>query len=147
MQFKVLGEGEGQRTFIVVLPREEAVVATLERFVREQALTAASLSGIGAFSQATLGFFDLERQDYHRIEINEQCEVLSLLGDCALDEQGRPGLHLHVVVGMRSGEAKGGHLIEATVRPTLEVIIKENASTMMRTYRPELGLALIDPKK
>ncbi|MGB5840686.1 PPC domain-containing DNA-binding protein [Brucella anthropi] len=105
------------------------------------------MTAIGAFRRATLGFFDLERQDYHRIELDEQCEVLSLLGDCALGEEGSPILHLHVVLGMRNGEAKGGHLIEALVRPTLEVMIKENTSTMVRTYRPEFGIALIDPRK
>ncbi|NKC23456.1 DNA-binding protein [Ochrobactrum oryzae] len=147
MQFKLLGEGAGQRIFVVILVPEEAVVATLTRFVREQDLTAASVTAIGAFRRATLGFFDLEQQDYHRIELDEQCEVLSLLGDCALDEEGNPSLHLHVVLGMRNGEAKGGHLIEALVRPTLEVIIKENTSTMVRTYRPEFGIALIDPRK
>ncbi|MCH4543210.1 PPC domain-containing DNA-binding protein [Ochrobactrum sp. A-1] len=147
MQFKLLGEGAGQRIFVVILVPEEAVVATLTRFVREQDLTAASVTAIGAFRRATLGFFDLEQQDYHRIELDEQCEVLSLLGDCALDEEGSPSLHLHVVLGMRNGEAKGGHLIEALVQPTLEVIIKENTSTMVRTYRPEFGIALIDPLK
>ncbi|MGH6774049.1 MULTISPECIES: PPC domain-containing DNA-binding protein [Brucella] len=147
MQFKLLGEGAGQRIFVVILVPEEAVVATLTRFVREQDLTAASVTAIGAFRRATLGFFDLEQQDYHRIELDEQCEVLSLLGDCALDEEASPNLHLHVVLGMRNGEAKGGHLIEALVRPTLEVIIKENTSTMVRTYRPEFGIALIDPRK
>nr|WP_313534089.1 DNA-binding protein [Brucella anthropi] len=147
MQFKLLGEGAGQRIFVVILAPEEAVVATLTRFVQKRDLTAASVTAIGAFRRATLGFFDLERQDYHRIELDEQCEVLSLLGDCALGEEGSPILHLHVVLGMRNGEAKGGHLIEALVRPTLEVIIKENTSTMVRTYRPEFGIALIDPRK
>jgi predicted DNA-binding protein with PD1-like motif len=77
MQFQLLGEGAGQRIFVVILAPEEAVVATLTRFVQKRDLTAASVTAIGAFRRATLGFFDLERQDYHRIELDEQCEVLS----------------------------------------------------------------------
>lgn len=145
MQFKILTESHGQRVFVVVLAPEEEVVSCLSRFVRDQSLTAASISAIGAFRSAKLGFFDLDSQEYHDIPIDQQCEVLSLLGDCALDEDGKSSLHLHAVVGMRNGDAKGGHLIEAIVRPTLEVIVRENAHTMRRRFHPEFGIALIDP--
>ncbi|MBC2887488.1 DNA-binding protein [Ochrobactrum sp. CM-21-5] len=147
MQFKLLAETEDQRVFVAILAAEEEVIGAITKFVREQEITAASISAIGAFRGAMLGFFDLERQEYEHIPVEEQCEVLSLLGDCALDDKGRSGVHLHAVLGMRSGEARGGHLIEAFVRPTLEVILTENASTMRRTFHPEFGIALIDPAK
>ncbi|KAB2671712.1 DNA-binding protein [Brucella tritici] len=145
MQSKLLSETGGQRTYVVVLDPGEEVLSTLTGFVREHRLTAASVSAIGAFRRAMLGFFDLDGQEYEHIPVDEQSEVLSLLGDCALDEKGMPGLHLHAVLGLRNGETRGGHLIEATVTPTLEVIIRENVNTMRRTFRPEFGIALIDP--
>jgi predicted DNA-binding protein with PD1-like motif len=68
--------------------------------------------------------------------------VLSLLGDIALAD-GESSLHAHVVVGKSDGTARGGHLIEARVRPTLEVMIVESPSHLQREHDAESGLALI----
>jgi hypothetical protein len=46
-------------------------------------LDAASFTGIGTFSSATLGFFDRERMDYKKIAVDEQVEVLTLAGNIA----------------------------------------------------------------
>jgi predicted DNA-binding protein with PD1-like motif len=70
-------------------------------------------------------------------------EVLSLIGDIAL-EQGRPKIHAHMVVGKSDGTAHGGHLLEAHVRPTLEVILVESPRHLWRQYDPKSGIALID---
>lgn len=52
-------------------------------------------------------------------------------------------MHAHVVVGLRDGSARGGHLLSANVRPTLEVILTESPSYLKRVHDPESGLALI----
>jgi uncharacterized protein len=59
-------------------------------------------------------------------------------------KDGQPTVHAHVVVGKADGTAHGGHLMEAHVRPTLEVILVESPSFLQRTMDPESGLALID---
>ena len=89
-----------------------------------------------------LGYFDWEKKDYTRIPIEEQVEVLALVGDIASND-GEPKLHPHVVVGKADGTAHGGHLLEAHVRPTLEVIITESPAHLQRCSDPETGLALI----
>jgi hypothetical protein len=38
----------------------------------------------------------------------------------------------------------GGHLLKATVRPTLEVILVEAPAHLRRRKRADLGIALID---
>jgi predicted DNA-binding protein with PD1-like motif len=91
----------------------------------------------------TLGYFDWRRKDYQKIPLREQVEVLSLLGDVALDEKGGPKIHAHVVVGRSDGNAHGGHLLEAHVRPTLEVILVESPRHLQRRHDPESGLGLI----
>ena len=70
------------------------------------------------------GYFDWLKKDYTRIPIEEQVEVLALVGDITLNDE--PKLHTHVVVSKADGTAHGGHLLEAHVRPTLEVIITES---------------------
>ena len=52
--------------------------------------------------------------------------------------------HLHAVLGKADGSVVGGHLIEAYVRPTLEVILIQPPSYLRKRKDPETGLALID---
>ena len=142
MKSKLLGGGGG-KTFVIVFDTGDEVVAGLLGFAREHKL-AASLTAIGAFERVTLGFFESERKDYKKIPINEQVEVMSLVGNVTLEEGGEPKVHAHVVVGKRDGTAHGGHLLEAHVRPTLEVVLVESPAPLRRKMNAEVGLALID---
>jgi uncharacterized protein len=137
-------DGGAQKTWAVILEAGDEAMAGLTRFAREQGLTASQVAAIGAFREATLGYFDLDRKDYEKIPVREQVEVLSLIGDVAL-EKGEPKLHLHAVLGRRDGSTVGGHLLEAHVRPTLEVILTESPAHLRRRFDPSCGLALIDP--
>ena len=130
-------------TYAVVLDSGDEVIGELGNFVREQEVEAASVTAIGAFSLAMLGYFQWETKQYKKIPVDEQVEVLSLLGDVAVGDQG-PGLHLHAVLGKADGSMVGGHLIEAYVRPTLEVILIQPPSYLRKRKDAETGLALID---
>jgi uncharacterized protein len=130
-------------THAVVLDTGDEVIGALGKFVREQEVQAASVTAIGAFSRAVLGYFQWETKQYKKIAVDEQVEVLSLLGDVAVADQG-PTLHLHVVLGKADGTTVGGHLIEAHVRPTLEVVLIQPPSYLRKRKDPETGLALID---
>jgi uncharacterized protein len=131
------------RTYVLVADPGEDAVTVLNDFAAEQGLTAASLSGVGAFSGATVGWFDRERKEYRPIHVTEQCELLSLLGDIALGSDG-PQVHVHAVLGLSDGSVRGGHLLAGEVWPTLEVVAREAPATLRKTSRPEIGLALID---
>lgn len=80
---------------------------------------------------------------YQPIEVAEQVEVASMLGDIGLDDDGAPALHVHLVLGRRDGSALAGHLCEATMRPTLEVVITETPEHLHRRKDPATGLNLI----
>src|SRR6478736_5158555 len=142
MKTKLINGGP-QETFVLVLDKGDEVVSSIEGFVREHGIAAAQLTGIGAFSDALLGFFDWETKDYQKIPVTEQVEVVSLLGDIALGADGKPTLHLHVVVSRADGIAMGGHLLEAHVRPTLEVVLTESPRHLHKRKDAESGLALI----
>ena len=102
------------------------------------------MKAIGAFARATVGWFDFATRTYRKIEVNEQCEVLSAIGDVAIGDDGKPSLHMHIVLGLSDGSTRGGHLLEATVRPTLEVVLTETPLRLRRKKRADLGIALID---
>jgi len=142
MRAKLLNEGP-ERTYALIFETGDEVMKTLQGFAREKQLAGSHFTAIGAFREAMLGYYDWEKKDYRRIPVREQVEVLSLVGDVARDEQGEPKLHAHVVVGKSDGTAHSGHLIEAVVRPTLEVILVESPRHLQRRHDPETGLALI----
>jgi predicted DNA-binding protein with PD1-like motif len=141
MRTKVLGEGES-RTLALVFERDDEVVSTLERFAQERAIDAAHFTAIGAFSGATLGYFSWEEKRYLKIPVDEQVEVLTLAGDIALQD-GKRKVHAHAVLGRRDGSTVGGHLLQASVRPTLELMLTESPAHLRRAHDPETGLALI----
>ncbi|RWA73158.1 PPC domain-containing DNA-binding protein [Mesorhizobium sp.] len=144
MKSKLVAETSGQRTFVVVLDPGEEAIAALTAFAGQEDITGASLTAIGAFEKATVGWFDVLSKSYRKIPVDEQCEVLSAIGDIAVDDSGKPSLHLHAVLGLHDGSARGGHLLEGIVRPTLEITVLESPGYLRRRKRPELGIALID---
>jgi predicted DNA-binding protein with PD1-like motif len=143
MKAKLL-DATGQKTFALIFEKGDEVMAGLSAFAKAETVGAAHFTAIGAFSEVTLGYFDPGRRDYKRMPLKEQVEVLSLIGDIALDG-GMPKVHAHVVVGLADGGTRGGHLLDGRVWPTLEVILVESPRFLRKRHDPETGLALIDP--
>lgn len=142
MQSKVLNEADNT-TFILVFEEGDEVVETLTAFAREADLDGAEFQGLGALSDAVVGFWDIDEQDYHRIPVREQVEVLSFVGNVT-NNDGEPKVHPHIVLGKRDGSAVGGHLLEAHVRPTLELTVVETPAHLRRRFDEKAGLPLID---
>jgi uncharacterized protein len=130
-------------TYAVALETGDEVLGLLTAFARKHEIDAASLTAIGALSSAVLGYFDWTSKQYKHIPVNEQVEVVSLIGDVAVTDDGLPTLHVHAVLGKQDGSVVGGHLLEAHVRPTLEVILIQQPSYLRKRKDPETGLALI----
>lgn len=133
-------------TYVVALETGDEAIKCLTDFVRRQEVEAASITAIGAFRRAVLGYFDWQSKQYKKIPVDEQVEVLSAIGDVAVAD-GQPTLHIHAVLGKSDGSVVGGHLLSAEVRPTLEVILTQSPSYLRKAKDPETGLALlaIDP--
>lgn len=144
MHSKLILENGGSRTFIVVLESGEEAFKIVSAFANNNNIVAASLTAIGAFEHAKVGWFDFDAKEYVEIPVGNQVEVLSLVGDIAEGDDGKSSLHSHVVLGLRDGSVRGGHLIEGYVRPTLEVTLVESAAHLRRKKRSDLGIALID---
>jgi predicted DNA-binding protein with PD1-like motif len=142
--FTVVSEQEGVKTYLLVFDKGQEVMAGLLAFAREQKLIGGSIQGIGAVSDAVLAFFDRKKLAYVPNPIREQAEVGSLLGNLALDN-GEPFLHVHAALGLPDGSARVGHLLEAHVWPTLEVVVTAWTARIQRKRDAQTGLELLHP--
>ena len=142
MKAKVVEDADVVTYVVVCDPGDEAVSA-LTQFARSERLEAAQITAVGAFEHATVAWFDRAARDYRRIPVDEQCELLSLIGDVAEGQDG-PILHVHAVLGLSDGTTRGGHLLEGRVFPTLEAVVTETPARLRKVLRPDIGIALID---
>lgn len=141
MRHKLLEERP--RTYALIFETGDELAEGLKHFATEQKLAGSSFKAIGAFSAVKLGWFNWETKQYETsVDLGEQVELLSMIGDIALKD-GKPQVHAHVVIGRRDGTAHGGHLQAATVRPTCEVILTESPQHLQKEMDAASGLALI----
>jgi predicted DNA-binding protein with PD1-like motif len=131
------------KIFALIFETGDEITSVLQQFAKRQGLGGSSFKAIGALSYAKLGWFNWETKKYDpACVLHEQVELLSLIGDIAL--KGRePQVHAHVVVGRSDGIAHGGHLLEARVRPTCELILTESPTHLQKKFDPESGIASI----
>lgn len=109
MRSKLLNETGRQRTFALIFQTGDEAMKCLQDFVKKEGIAAALFTGIGAFSDAKLNYFDWEKKEYQPIPVRVQVEVASLTGDVALSPKGEPTLH--IVLGRRDGGAFVGAFV------------------------------------
>jgi len=134
---------ESPKTFILMFETGEELVDGLLQFAKVQNVSAARFQAVGALSSVQLGWFSWESKKFEpSVTLDEQVELLSLIGDVALKD-GEPVVHAHAVIAKKDGTAHGGHLLNASVRPNCEVFLTESPAKLRRFIDPESGLALI----
>jgi len=144
MQVQLLNPGEPTKQYAVIFYEGDEAYSGLLEFAEKYHVTSAHFTAIGALNGATVGWFDPQRKMYKKIPINGQHEVIGMSGDIAL-YQGKPVVHTHMLVGNPDGTTQGGHVLEASVSPTLEVMVTVDPVTMQKRFDPATDLTLIDP--
>ncbi|GAB3614815.1 PPC domain-containing DNA-binding protein [Humibacter ginsengisoli] len=141
MQYKQVGEDP--RRFAVIFETGDELFGGLGEFVKRERIESASFTAIGALASVKLAWFDWEEKEYRTsVELEEQVELVSVVGDVA-ENKGEPSVHAHVVIARSTGDALGGHLRRAVVRPTCEVVLTETEERLRKRVDPESGLPLI----
>ena len=144
MKVRLLAENGGVKHYAIVLAKGDEVMSGLTDFARQNKVTSASFTAIGAFSRATVAWFDDTRKEFKLVPINQQVELVSMIGDIALSGD-QPVVHTHVAVASSDGTVRGGHVIEAYVFPTLELFITVYPTALHKQLDEATGLKLIDP--
>ena len=147
MRFRLLTDHHGTRTFAVALETGDRLMEAITRFAADNGLAASEFTAIGALASAQLAAFDPESREYVDIPVDGQVELASLNGRITRPEggEGDPHLHVHCVLSRPDGSAVAGHLIEAEVRPTAEVLITDSPTELHRRTDPESGLPVLRP--
>ena len=133
-----------REAYLVRLEKGEEVIQSLKQFADAYRLGFASLTAIGTFERVTLGYYNPETQAYQNEPFEEGVEVLTMSGNISRGEDGERIVHAHVIVGRADYSTLGGHVVEATVGPTLEVICRPSPTTIRRRHDPDTGLQLWD---
>jgi uncharacterized protein len=145
MQVKLISESTyGQREYAVIFRPGDEPYAGLTQFATEHHINSAHFTAIGGFSDARLAWFDLDKKMFRVIPIDQQVEVVSLIGDIGLLD-GKPQVHMHCVVAYPDGTTRGGHILGAHVSPLLEVFVTADPVKLTKKRDPEKGLTLFEP--
>ena len=144
MKVRLLNPGEATKQYVVIFYQGDEAFSGLLEFAEQYHVTSAHFTAIGAVNGATLGWFDPRRKMYKKIPVNGQHELIGMSGDIAL-YKGKPVVHTHMVLGSPDGTTFGGHVLDANVSPTLEVMVTDDPVTMQKRFDPATDLTLIDP--
>jgi uncharacterized protein len=144
MQVELLNPEEPTKRYAVIFYEGDEAFSGLLEFAQKYHVSSAHFTAIGALNRATLGWFDPVRKMYKKIPIIGQHEVIGMSGDIAL-YQGKPVVHTHMVVGSPDGTTRAGHVLDAYISPTLEVMVTVDPIAMQKRFDPDTDLTLIDP--
>lgn len=144
MQVKLISRTSGVREYAVVFSHGDEAISGLNDFARKYRVQSGHFTAIGAASSTLASFYDLQRKQYLAIPIEQQAEVVSMVGDFTT-VNGKPALHTHASLVTRDGKATGGHIWEMHVDPTLEVFVTVDDTPVARRKDDRSGLNLIDP--
>src|SRR5277367_2091710 len=139
MQGELLNPGERTKQYAVIFYQGDEAFSGLLDFADKYQVTSAHFTAIGALNRATLGWFDPQRKMYKKIPISGQHEVIGMSGDIAL-YRGQPVVHTHMIVGSPDGTTRAGHVLDAYVSPTLEVMVTVDPIAMKKRFDPETDL-------
>jgi uncharacterized protein len=123
---KVTDLGKGARTFRVNMTKGDEILSGMTEFAEKYKIKNGHFTGVGAINKAMFGWSDVESGNGQKqIPLNQEAEIVSLLGSIATNNQGQPNVHVHGSVALSDGTVKGGHWWEAHVSIIAEIFVTE----------------------
>lgn len=137
MEYKKFGG-----TIVARIDKGEEILGQLKILAQNEGIKLASVRGIGAVGEFTVGVFKTAEKKYLANEFKGSYEIVSLTG--TINTMNREFYcHLHMSAGNEKGEVFGGHLNRAVVSATCEVVIETINGTVDRYFDEEIGLNLL----
>jgi len=123
---KVTDLGKSGRTYRINMSKGDEIMSGLTDFAEKYHIRNGHFTAVGAINKGLFGWSDVERGlGQKKIELNQEAEIVSLMGSISVDNQGRSNVHGHGTVALSDGSVRGGHWWEAHVSIIAEVFVTE----------------------
>lgn len=139
-------EVEQRRRFVIKIAPGESLQRRLAEFAQATGVRHAIIvSAVGSLQDVTFrgiktgAKLPLTAPRIHLHQVQGPLELLGLTGNILPDEQGEIDCHLHVLAGKSSGEVLGGHLLDARVFATCEIVLTELAAEGLLRHLSRTG--------
>lgn len=129
-------------TIYLRIDKGEEVCSSLLKIAKELNINSASISGLGASNEFTVGVFDLDKKEFIGNNFKTEYEITNLTGNLSLKDN-LPYLHLHGTFANLK-EVVGGHVTKCIISLTAEMVIKKTSKKIDRIFDNETGLNLWD---
>ena len=137
MDYRVFGDKIALR-----LDPGEELLDRISEVCRRQGVRFGSITGIGAANHVTIGFYNLEKQEYSEKDLDFPMEITSILGDVSRKD-GEVYLHVHINVSDEEGRTFGGHLKKCMISVTGEIVITCIDGEVGRKADPATGINVL----
>lgn len=128
-------------TLVVRMDRGEEILEQLREIAAKEQIQLASVQALGAISEFTVGVFKTAEKEFSGNDFKGNYEIVSLTGTINT-LNGEFYCHLHMSAGNDKGEVFGGHLQQAVVSATCEMVIRLIDGAVDRYYDEKIGLNL-----
>ena len=137
MEYRKFGD-----TYIVRMDPGEEILTQLKVFAEQEGVKLASVTALGAVKDFTVGVFDTGAKVYKSNRFQGVHEIVSLVGTINTMNDAFY-CHLHMCAADQEGHAFGGHLNEAVISATCELVVTCLPGRTDRVFSDEVGLNLI----
>ena len=126
-------------TVVLRLDKGDEIIESLKAVAVKENISAASVSGIGATDDFSVGVFDVPGQVYNRFDYSGTHEITGLAGNIST-MSGEVYIHLHMTCAGTDGKVVGGHLIRGVVSLTAEIFVSFADAVLDRKKNSEIGI-------
>lgn len=129
--------------YVVRLDVGDEIVKSLTTLCDNENIRSATVQGLGAVNDVSVGYYSLEKKQYLTKVFNQQFEMIALNGNITRKD-GKPYLHLHIALSDENYSVFGGHLNSAVVSITAEIYVTALNGEVSRRVNPETNLNIFD---
>ena len=123
----------------VSLQTGDLINESIRKIAVEENISNAWINGIGAIDNVEVGYMDIENKKYQKRNFDEHYELLSLIGNITYKDR-EPFVHTHVTFSNTEYNVFGGHLFDAKITATGEIVLSLADSKIDREYNKNIGI-------
>ena len=136
---------QGRRFIVKIRPEESIIECVTALVTKEKIDCAVILSAIGSVKNVRLkdiksgASLPISSPRLISHDIEGPLELLGLTGNVVPGENGQPDCHLHIMASRSSGDVVGGHMYDAQVFATCEIVLVELSVEGIERYQSKTG--------